>query len=170
MSRFHKNVLDTLRKAGWYPNRKTNVYEKVDTFLQMGFFINQPMIDFLMEFDELCLTYSNGNQLFEFQSFYPDESKSAHYHHINGLMGQNALEVGCFYNSELAIIITEDCNMFCYDFNLDIYKIGDYYDEGIAFICTHGLSPNRYLDNKMVSIGSRGLKTRHYRYDKKKYR
>ena len=149
MSRFNKNVTKKLQQAGWYSGRRVNISPKLKLMTEAGYTISDSMTNFLLEFDGLSLTYSNGDNPFDLITYIVD------FHTVqcairSALIDENAIPVGSFSNSNFLIIISDDNKMYCYDEFENVYKIGDYYDEGIEFICTHGLNPRKYLKNKIV--------------------
>ena len=149
MSRFSNKVTKKLLEAGWYPGRRVDIEQKFQLIAESGYILTQIMMDFLIEFDGVSLTYSNGDNQFDFISYDVD------FHPIQrvirqGLVGDNVIPVGSFYNSNLLISITNNQSMCCYDEFENVYKIGDYYDEGINFICMYGLNPYKYLESKII--------------------
>ena len=146
MSRFTKKTTHRLKQAGWHVNRRVDISHKIKIMGDLDYHLTPPMVNFLVEFDNLSLTYSDGSCLFDFithdTAFLPELCMLR-----NGLVGEDTMLIGYFCNTDYVLLITKDKKMYCYDEFENVYKIGDYYDEGIEFICTHGLNPMNHLKN-----------------------
>lgn len=149
MSRFNKNVTKKLKEAGWYSGRRVDIESKLQLIEESDYIVTQVIIDFLIEFDGISLTYSNGDNQFDFITYNVDFHPKQRVIR-RALIGDNVIPVGSFCNSNFLISITDKQRMYCYDEFENVYKIGDYYDEGLDFICMYGLNPHKYLESKIV--------------------
>ena len=146
--RFHGKTTKRLKEAGWYLNRRVDISHKVEIMHTNEVFFNDTMLKFLKEFDNLKLSYSFEN-LFDFNvqdSYFANDAIN----YRSGLIGERCILIGTFFMYELEVLITDNKKMYCYDEFENVYRIGDYYDEGLDFICMYGLNPRKHLESKIV--------------------
>lgn len=67
MARFDKKILQTLRRAGWHPNRHTDTAAVAAQAAACGYVVGEKPAAFLREFDGLSLEFSERDFLFEFR-------------------------------------------------------------------------------------------------------
>jgi hypothetical protein len=147
MKRFDKKTFLTLSKAGWYPNRRVNIHQKIEFLNNLNFHTTEEMNSFLTEFDNLYLIYSNGDSIFDFRT-YKTDFDSSQINIRNGMIGESCLLIGSFCNNEFLVVITETNKMVAYNENFrKIHQIGSYFDEGINYICHFGLNPDKILND-----------------------
>lgn len=151
MARFTKKTYEKLTDAGWHHNRRVSIDNTLMKLNEMNYDINEIIKDFLIEFNGINLTYSNGLEHFDFTTSYMNYN-IGDFNLVNNLTGSCCLKVGYFANGELITAISENGEMFALMLGnykaggSQAFKIGEYIDEGIEFICHYGLNPYKYFD------------------------
>lgn len=143
MSRFSKKTMNILKQAGWYPNRRVNITEILNIAAKEGIYFDENIQSFLYEFEGLEFHYPDGKHLFSFAAYL-----SPNLIHINNMTGENSLTIGSI--PDLLLVIGESGKMYGFTYfncKAHIYELGECYDEGIEFVCKHGLNPFPYLLN-----------------------
>lgn len=147
MSRFSKKTMNILKQAGWYPNRRADITEIMNHAMQQGIHIGENIQSFLYEFDGLEFRYPDGKHLFYFVAeLHTDLTYFNHFSYINNMTGEDSLIVGD--TPDLLLVIGESGKMYGFAYfncKTHVYELGECYDEGIEFVCKHGLNPFPYL-------------------------
>ncbi|MDO5106537.1 SUKH-3 domain-containing protein [Capnocytophaga sp.] len=151
MARFTKKTYEKLTNAGWYHNRRVSIDDTLIKLSEINYEVNETIKDFLIEFDGINLEYSNGVQHFDFETRYTIYNIE-NFNLVNNLIGSHCLKVGAFCNNDLITAISENGEMFALMLGnykaggYRAFKIGEYIDEGIEFICHYGLNPYKHFD------------------------
>ena len=134
MARFDKKILQTLRRAGWHPNRHTDTAAVAAQAAARG----EKPAAFLREFDSLSLEFSERDFLFEFRARteYLTRERLAY---IAGSIGEEGLEVG--ETPDVAPVV----GMYgiCHATGITCL-LGGCADEGVEFVCRRG-NPFKHL-------------------------
>lgn len=142
MSRFSKKTMNILKQAGWYPNRRVDITEVINHATEQNIHIGENILSFLHEFFGLKFNYPDGKFLFEFCGY---SSMSLIY--INNMTGENSIEIGSI--PDLLLAIGESGKMYAFGYfngnQQHVFELSECYDEGIEFVCKHGLNPFPYL-------------------------
>lgn len=141
MSRFSKKTMNILKQAGWYPNRRVDITEVINHATEQNIHIGENIQSFLHEFFGLEFDYPDGRFLFEFGSY-----SSMNLIYINNMTGESSIEIGSI--PDLLLAIGESGKMYgfgYFDGKTHVFELGEYYDEGVEFVCKHGLNPFPYL-------------------------
>lgn len=151
MARFTKKTYEKLTSAGWYHNRRVSINDVLIKLNEINYNVNDTIKDFLIEFNDINLEYSNGIEHFDFTTLYMSYNMED-FNLVNNLTNAHCLRIGYFCNNDLITAISEDGEMFALMLGnykaggSRAFKIGDYIDEGIEFICHYGLNPYKYFD------------------------
>ena len=60
MWNFSKQTSECLNRSGWFPNRSLDTITLLESLIAAGFIVNEPAVDFLKEFGELCIKYPHA--------------------------------------------------------------------------------------------------------------
>ena len=135
MARFSKKTITRLKEAGWKPNRRINIDDIISEFKQNGFLPVHVLEDFLLEFYNLKLVYSNGDRLFSFEDLGLTHEQCISY---IATIGKEVYPIGEMGNSNFFLFISEDGMIYALTED-HMFLIGRTIDEGIEFICTSAL-------------------------------
>lgn len=136
MARFNTKTKKVLQKAGWYPNRRTDISAIVAKAIACGYNIGENVCAFLCEFDGLFIAYPDGQFLFEFRTN-AEEISRENLSAIANIVEENGLEVGA--TPEVCLIVGDSGRMYGYCYITgEIFLLGECTDEGVAFVCRHG--------------------------------
>lgn len=142
MARFDKKTMQTLRRAGWHPNRHTDTAAVAAQAAACGYVVGEKPATFLREFDGLSLEFSERDFLFEFRARTECLTRER-LAYIAGSIGEEGLEVG--ETPDVALVVGESGRMYgiCHATGITCL-LGGCADEGVEFVCRRG-NPFKHL-------------------------
>lgn len=138
MARFDKKTMQTLRRAGWHPNRHTDTAAVAAQAAACGYVVGEKPATFLREFDGLSLEFSERDFLFEFRARTECLTRER-LAYIAGSIGEEGPEVG--ETPDVAPVV----GMYgiCHVTGITCL-LGGCVDEDVEFVCRRG-NPFKHL-------------------------